>query len=205
MTRILLIGDSISLDYGKFLPRFLPKDIYVYDKPSEEDAYADLDTPLGGNGGDSSMVLDFLRTADKETLSCDWFFFNCGLHDIKHHRQTDAYQIPLEDYKRNLEQILALMQEKGIRTVFINSTPTSTLRHSRVKAFYRLKEDVPAYNAVAEAVMAEHGIPVIDLYGFTQALGLSEDDLFRDHTHFLPSVIQLQAAYMAGHINGFVK
>ena len=205
MTKVLLIGDSISMDYGQYLQDFLAEGIHVYGKPDHGEAYLDLDIPLGGNGGDSSMVLEYLESADDDVLSCDWFFFNCGLHDIKHHRQTDAYQIPLEDYKRNLEQILALMQEKGIRIGFITSTPTSTLRHSRVKAFYRLKEDVPAYNAVAEAVMAEYGIPVIDLHGFTQALGLSEDELFRDHTHFLPSVIQLQAAFMAGHIAGFTK
>ncbi len=41
MKKVLLIGDSISLDYGKFLPRFLPEDIFVYDKPSDEDAYVD--------------------------------------------------------------------------------------------------------------------------------------------------------------------
>ena len=205
MTKVLLIGDSISLDYGKYLPRFLPDDILVYDKPSEEDAYVDLDTPLGGNGGDSSMVLDFLQTADEQTLSCDWFFFNCGLHDIKHDRATDAIQIPLEDYKRNLEQILALMEKKGIKTVFMNSTPTSTRRHGKVKAFYRLEEDVPVYNKAAEEVMAAHNIPVIDLYGFTKALNLAEDEMFRDHTHFVPAVIQLHAAYMAGHIIAYTK
>ena len=201
MTKVLLIGDSISLDYGKYLPRFLPENILVYDKPSDEDAYVDLDTPLGGNGGDSSMVLDFLRTADQQTLSCDWFFFNCGLHDIKHDRTTDAIQIPLENYKQNLEQILALMVEKGIKTVFINSTPTSTLRHSKVKIFYRLEEDVPVYNKAAEEVMAAHNIPVIDLYSFTKALNLEEEELFRDHTHFTRPVMQLHAAFLAGYLN----
>ena len=53
--------------------------------------------------------------------------------------------------------------------------------------------------------MAAHGIPVIDLYGFTKALNLEEDDLFRDHTHFVPSVIQLHAAFMAGNIRAFTK
>jgi len=205
MIKILLIGDSISLDYGKYLPRFLGDNIRIYDKPGEGDAYADLDTPLGGNGGDSSMVLDFLQTADDETLSCDWFFFNCGLHDIKHDRENDAYQIPLENYKKNLEQILALMNQKGIKTVFINSTPTDGARHSRVKSFYRVTEDVPMYNEAAQQVMAAHNIPVIDLYRFTNSLNLAGDDLFRDHTHFVDPVIQLHAAFLAGHILTITK
>ena len=159
MTNVLLIGDSISLDYGKYLPRFLGDRVHIFDKPSDEDAYVDLDTPLGGNGGDSSMVLDFLQTTD---VDCDWFFFNCGLHDIKHNRTDDAIAIPLDQYVKNLHAILDIMQTRKIPTVFITSTPTSTLRHSKVKAFYRLKEDVPVYNQAALAVMAERNIPVID-------------------------------------------
>lgn len=202
MKNVLLIGDSISLDYGKYLPRFLGDKVRIFDKPSDEDAYVDLDTPLGGNGGDSSMVLDFLQTSD---VDCDWFFFNCGLHDIKHSRTDDAIAISAPQYEKNLHAILDIMEARKIPTVFINSTPTSTLRHSKVKAFYRLKEDVPVYNRVARAVMESRNIPVIDLYSFTQALDLPEEELFRDHTHFVPSVIQLQAAFMAGHILTFTR
>ena len=203
MKKVLLIGDSISMDYGQYLQDFLAEGIHVYGKPDHGEAYQDLDIPLGGNGGDSSMVLAYLEAADDQVLGCDWFFFNCGLHDIKHDRATDAIQVSPEAYKANLEKILAIMKGRGIKTVFINSTPTDGSRHGRVKSFYRVTEDVPAYNQIAQAVMAAHGIPVIDLYGFTRALGLSGDALFRDHTHFVPSVIRLHAAFLAGHINGF--
>ena len=53
--------------------------------------------------------------------------------------------------------------------------------------------------------MTENGVGVIDLYGFTQALGLKGDDLFRDHTHFRQNVSQLQAAYISGILNYLAK
>ena len=206
MASVLLIGDSISLDYGTCLPAFLDKDIIVYDKPGREEAYKDLDTPLGGNGGDSSMVLAYLRELQAQAkLNCDLFVFNCGLHDIKRSRETDLLQIPLDAYIRNLHSILDLMQSQNIPTVFINSTPSATERYSKMRGFYRLTEDIPVYNAAAEKVMTERKIPVIDLYAFTRALELEGDALFRDHTHFRPEVIKLHGAFVAGHINAFVE
>lgn len=205
MKKVLLIGDSISMDYGQYLPDFLAKGIHVYGKPDHGEAYRDLDIPLGGNGGDSAMVLEYLQNADDQVLSCDYFFFNCGLHDIKHNRASQQIQVSPAAYRENLEQILALMAARSIPVVFINSTPTDGSRHGKMKSFFRVTEELPAYNEIAEAVMAAHQIPVIDLYGFTQALGLSGDQLFRDHTHFVPEVIRRQAAYIAEHINGYVQ
>lgn len=202
MTNILLIGDSINLDYGQFLKDYLAPDIHVYGKPGRDEAYADLDIPIGGNGGDSRMVLEFLRSPEAAPLlTCDLFLFNCGLHDVKRSRAADALQVPPEEYQQNLRAILDLTHTRGIPTVFINSTPTATERYGKIKAFYRLTEDVPAYNQLAQEVMASRGVPVIDLYGFTMALGLEGDALFRDHTHFTRPVMQLHAAFLAGYLN----
>jgi len=206
MTKVLLIGDSISLDYGTYLPNFLDEGIHVYDKPGRDEAYKDLDTPLGGNGGDSSMVLSYLRELqEQKKLNCDLFVFNCGLHDIKRSRETDDIQVPIDEYIKNLHSILDIMQAHHIPTVYINSTPSATERYGRIRSFYRLTEDMPVYNRAAQQVMVERKIPVIDLFAFTCALGLTGDDLFRDHTHFLPEVIQLHAAHIAGYINAFVN
>ena len=206
MVKVFLIGDSISLDYGQYLQEFTDPDIHIYGKPDVEEAYVDLDIPLGGNGGDSSMVLEYLQQEqDENVMNCDLFFFNCGLHDMKRSKQTDQLQVPLEEYRKNLRAIVDFMQSHKIRTVFINSTPSDETRYGRMKTFYRKKADVPQYNQAAEEIMKEKNVPVIDLYGFTKALKLEGDDLFRDHTHFCTPVIQLHAAYIAGQINGFVK
>lgn len=205
MVNVFLLGDSINLDYGQFVPAFLKSGIHVYGKPGAEEAYENLDIPIGGNGGDSRMVLEYLQTAEGPVLDCDYFIFNCGLHDLKHNAKTGLLQVPLEEYEQNLQAIVELMQNRGVKVVFINTTPTDQTRYSAIKSFYRLTEDVPAYNQAAQAVMTRNQVPVIDLYGFTQALGLSGDDLFRDHTHFTPAVIKLHSAFIAGFINGFAE
>ena len=204
MKNILLIGDSISLDYGRFLEDFTLSGIHVYGKPGREEAYRDLDIPIGGNGGDSRAVLQYLQEAEgSPVLNCDLFVFNCGLHDVKRRRNTDDLQVHPEEYVQNLREIVDLFQNRGIPVVFLNSTPTATERYGATKSFYRLTEDVPAYNRLAEAVMAEKKVPVIDLYGFTLALGLEGDDLFRDHTHFTEPVMRLHGAFVAGYLNSF--
>ncbi len=206
MKNILLIGDSISLDYGKYLGGFTGPGLHVYGKPGREEAYADLDIPIGGNGGDSRMVLRHLQDlGDSPVLNCDLFVFNCGLHDVKRSRATDQLQVPPEEYVENLHAIIDLMRGRGKPVVFLTSTPTATERYGAIRSFYRLTEDVPAYNRLAEGVMAERGVPVIDLYAFTRALGLEGDDLFRDHTHFTEPVMRLHAAFVAGWLNAYFR
>ena len=56
MKKVLLIGDSISLDYGPEVRRAVRSDIEIFSKPGTEEAYKNLDLPIGGNGGDSARV-----------------------------------------------------------------------------------------------------------------------------------------------------
>ena len=42
-----------------------------------------------------------------------------------------------------------------------------------------------AYNAIADSAMHRHGVPAVDLYAFTRALGL---DLYANHVHFHPHI-----------------
>ena len=206
MKKVLLVGDSISLDYSPRMRAFLRPDVAVYSRPGTEEAYKNLDLPIGGNGGDSRRVLAYVRElADNGTLDCSYFFFNCGLHDIKRERPDEALQVGEEEYRKNLHAILDVMDAHSIKTVFITTTEADGTRYKATMPFTRRAEDVLRFNEIACEVMAERGTDVLDLYTFTHALGLSGNDLFRDHTHFLPNVIELHAAHIAGAINLYVK
>lgn len=206
MKRVLLVGDSISLDYGPILRKFVRKDIMIFSKPGVEEAYRDLDAAVGGNGGDSARVLRYVTELAKNgTLNCEYFFFNCGLHDIKRERPNEELQIGEADYRANLQAILDLMKKNGVKTVFITTTEADGTRYKESMPFTRRAEDAIAYNAIANEVMAENGVETVDLYAFTASLEKKGNDLFRDHTHFKPDVISLQAAYIAGAINAMVK
>ena len=154
--------------------------------------------PNYDNGGDSRMVLEYLL-AQKEVLHNCVLLLNCGLHDIKISPDSGYKQIPLDQYTQNLKQITTFMQPIAQRVLWVNTTPVDDIQHRLLQTeFIRRNEDVLAYNQVAAQVMAEMNITTIDLYGFTKSL---EGELYCDHVHFLNSVTQLQAAFIAGEFN----
>ncbi|MEM7108775.1 MAG: hypothetical protein AAF519_11155, partial [Bacteroidota bacterium] len=59
--KIFVIGDSISIHYGPYLAQYLGTDFQYARKGDNGEAFKNLDIPVGANGGDSRMVLDYLR------------------------------------------------------------------------------------------------------------------------------------------------
>lgn len=197
LPKIFVIGDSISIHYGPFLEAQL-KGFFSYARKSgEEAALKNLDIPEGANGGDSGMVLRYLKLKLSEGgIDADLLLLNCGLHDIKTTPATGAKQIPLDAYRQNLLQIIALMPQLGPKLVWIRTTPCDERVHNaRQTSFHRFAADCNAYNAAADAIMREHGVPMIDLHGFTTNLG---ENLYCDHVHFPEPIRQQQAAFIAG-------
>jgi len=204
--KVLLVGDSIRLDYGKYLKNYLKDDIELYGRPDEESAYKNLDIAVGANGGCSNRVLDYVKEmVESDSFNFDYFVFNCGLHDIIRIRPEEKIVTDEETYRYNLSEILRIAAERKIKCAFISTTPAEKNRYSEDIYFCREYEDVLRYNQIAREVMTEFDVSIIDLFTFTESLGLVGDDLFRDHAHFRENVIQLQAAYISGAINSIVK
>jgi lysophospholipase L1-like esterase len=195
---VFVIGDSISIQYGPFLQELI-KDDFCYDrKQGEDEALIDLDVPNGANGGDSGMVLRYIKhrlcdPAWRPALA----LVNCGLHDIKS-PQPDVLQVPVNDYKNNLAEIVRLFDQHDIRLAWVRSTPVvDQIHNSRSKSFKRFSRDLIAYNAVADKIMTDSKVPLADLYTMTATLG---NDAFRDHVHFIESVQRKQAQFLANFI-----
>ena len=199
LKKLLLVGDSISVHYGPYLETYLKGCFTFYTKEGREEALADLNRPVGGNGGDSGMVLDYLRQRrERDGLPIDIFVFNCGLHDIKRKLPEEPYQVPIEQYRRNLNEILDMMDSMDIRTAFITTTPVEDERHNSYDmGVNRYDRDVHAYNEAALAIVNARGVSVIDLGGFTRNL---EGEKYMDHVHYMDEVRKIQAAFLAGAI-----
>lgn len=197
--RVFVVGDSISIQYGPHLKDLLPPR-FAYDRKGGDEALRNLDRAVGANGGDSAMVLDYLRQRrDAGGIPADVLLLNCGLHDIKTDPATGAKQVPPAAYESNLRAIAGLVRGMGLRLVWIRTTPCDEAVHNRLQAsFHRFAADNLAYNAVADRVMAEAGVAAIDLHGFTSRLG---PDPYCDHVHFRPEVRVAQAAYLAGWLD----
>lgn len=201
LPRLYIVGDSISIQYGPYLERYVAGRFHYARKSGEAEALLNLDNPLGANGGDSSMVLAYLRGLEAQGgLDADLLLVNCGLHDIKTDPVSGQKQVALDDYRRNLHEIVAVAARLGVKLVWLCMTPCDeTVHNSRPgMSFFRYAADCAAYNAAADAVMAAAGVPAIDLYSFTASLG---PDLYCDHVHFHEHIREKQAAYIAGWLD----
>lgn len=196
---VFVIGDSISIQYGPYLAQYL-QGFWEYDRKRDDgQSSANLDNPAGANGGDSGMVLDYVKIRLQDpNFNPDVLVLNCGLHDIKTPVGTTQKQVSLESYKSNLVEIFDLVTSRGIKLVWVRTTPVDDEQHnSRQRSFHRFAADLDAYNEAADAIFRSREVPIIDLYQFTKNLG---DDIFIDHVHYGEDVRAKQAAFIAGYL-----
>lgn len=197
MNRLTLhvVGDSISIHYGPYLQTMLAG-IMAYSRKTAPDG--SLDDAGAANGGDSSMVLAYLQSF-RPDRKFDVLLLNCGLHDIKRDPVTHQPQVPTDHYAANLQAILIEGQRLAKHMLWARTTPVIDERHNRLNmTFRRFEADVEAYNAIADNIMREHSIPIIDLFTFTCNLG---SDVYVDHVHFTDQVRAQQAAFIAGYLS----
>jgi lysophospholipase L1-like esterase len=206
-TRILLIGDSISVQYGPYLQSALGKNISWIDRSDEaiQGALTNLDKPQDANSGDSARSLNRItRLLEAYTGQIDLILVNCGLHDIKTDPQTGEKQVSLEDYRKNVQQIVAITKQHNVPMIWIRTTlVNSSIHNSLCTGFHRFEKDVEDYNHAADSVMLETGTPAIDLWHFTRQLG-TDDELFCDHVHYEIWARQFQGAYIGGYVQCYL-
>jgi hypothetical protein len=193
-----IIGDSISIQYGPYLEKFIEK-FFIYSR--KEGKLGNLDFPEGSNAGDSSMVLEYLKKCLTAKSHWDFILLNCGLHDIKIYNESPQININL--YERNLKQIFDLAKILSNKTIWVNTSPVIDDHHNSLKnEFKRFNRDVVKYNEIAKRLATSNDGVIIDLYEFCLCLGGRE--IYQDHVHFTPVIQKLQAAYIAGHISALL-
>ncbi len=204
LPKLFLIGDSISIQYGPYLKEYLKGTVNFERKEDDGSGMKNLDVPTGANGGDSRMVLEYLKVKLNDPgFNPDYLLLNCGLHDIKRNTETQKIQVNEEDYKNNLAEILTLLRENEIQLIWIRTTPVvDSIHNSRAKAFQRFASDLKTYNNIADELFTKEKIPMIDLNGFTEKLGV---DQFIDHVHYNETTRAQQAAFIAGFIESYLN
>jgi len=194
--KVYVLGDSISIHYGPYLQEALRGIMDYARKEGVGEALLDLADPQGATGGDSARVLEFLRNKAAEGgIDADILLLNCGLHDLRTDPATGRKQVPLAEYERNLRSILDVVRAMRPKPVWIRTTPCDERAHNRPgTTYHRFAADCAAYNEAADRVMAEAGVPTIDLFTFTLGLG---PDLYCDHVHFREPIRRRQGEYIA--------
>ena len=198
---IYVIGDSISMHYGPYLEE-LCSGKYGYGRKNGSEGYDNLDIPKGANGGDSAMVRKFVeRQGENGAFGYDTVLLNCGLHDVK--RLDGDYQVDIKEYKNNLKALAKLFKEKGVKIVWVRTTPVFDAVHNAYnRSFQRYDADVQSYNAAADEIMKENAAGIIDLYGFTMPYLPGG---YIDHVHFNDDIRKKQAGFIFGKLQEILK
>lgn len=129
---VFVLGDSIAIHYGPHLKKMIEGKFEYDRKRGEELPLSDLDRPVGANGGDSRMVLEFLGKQGN-AVKPDILIFNCGLHDIKTPREADNKQVVLDEYKVNMKNIVTAAKKFAKEVIWVSTTPVNHHMHHEKK------------------------------------------------------------------------
>ena len=188
LPRVLVIGDSISMNYHEAAKRALQGVANYYRND--------------GNAGPSDRgvlcVELWLGDHTQPGLHWDLIQFNHGLHDLRQAYdeatgEYGAHQVPVEAYQENLEQIIAVLKRTGARLMWCTTTPVPNDSHGRwpTGVFGRRKDEDLVYNRAALEVIRRHPeILVNDLNAFVR--GSPEFDAWRNQAdvHFWDGRLQ---------------
>ncbi|MBQ9940609.1 MAG: SGNH/GDSL hydrolase family protein [Clostridia bacterium] len=203
MKKLLILGDDIAYGYKKSFAEHLGdgysvifKEIPIHSKHN--------DCLEGEICVDSGELLSCVESEYKDKCpDCDIIIFNCGLQDIKYNWMEEKIQIEKQQYEDNLIQICDILKNTGASVYFVNSTPIYDEVHNSMGniikngEIVRRPHDLEEYNKIAQRVVLKNGIPVIDLYSFTKAMGISA---VRDHIHYHEKYENQQGKYIADYI-----
>ncbi|MBC8233360.1 hypothetical protein H8E77_27750 [bacterium] len=180
MPLIVLIGDSIRMGYQRFVQEELCDEAEVW-CPTQ-------------NGGTSSNVLAHLQECSLRSptpsaygvisRNPDVVHLNCGLHDIKREFDAENNNVPIQEYRKNVEQILRTIKENiQANVIWAMTTPVNEEWHHERKGFDRFESDVDAYNREAIQIAEKVGVRINNLY---EVIMKSERDklLTKDGVHF---------------------
>ena len=172
LPRVMIIGDSISVGYTDGVREELAGKANVYRVP--------------GNAGPSSSgvqhVDEWIAFGNGHW---DVVHFNFGLHDLKlgtggkdnrPYPSADGHQVPLDEYERNLRQIVAKLKRTGAKLIWCSTTPIpqgklDPLRHPGDEVTYNLEKDT-----------SEFGLPVPEEFAELLKIDAEGNEIFMSLT-----------------------
>lgn len=166
LPRILIIGDSISGHYHERLRLLMEGRANIVGEASpasRPDPRRSFWATIGPRfyRTDTATKGDDLKTYLAESGPWDIVHFNIGIHVFAGAKPGDE-----KPYAEKLRQVVETIRESGAVCLFANST--GTVADNTIPKSPNYLTNCKAFNAAAESVMKELGVPVTDLYGLIQ-------------------------------------
>ncbi|MFB3902451.1 MAG: SGNH/GDSL hydrolase family protein [Acidobacteriota bacterium] len=159
LPRLLLIGDSISIGYTLPVRRLLEGKANVHRIP--------VNGAYSANG--LAHIREWLGDARWDVIHFNWGIWDTHLltedgtlltdKDEAEGTRKGTIRTTVDQYQKNLNELVDIMQSTGARLIWASSTPLTRRVGSRLK-------DIDRYNAAAAEVMRARGIPINDLNAF---------------------------------------
>ncbi|QDT37930.1 SGNH/GDSL hydrolase family protein [Stratiformator vulcanicus] len=166
LPRVLILGDSISIGYTPVVQELLAgKAIVVRPMRTEKKA-----ENCAGTTNGVEQIDRWLRIGGG---NWEVIHFNFGLHDMKRvdpdtgkpsSNIDDPRQADVDKYAKQLESIVAKLQDSNADLIFATTTPVPA---GGVKP-HRDVDDPAKYNAAAKRIMERGEVAVNDLYKFVE-------------------------------------
>lgn len=175
LPRMLVIGDSISINYTPMVRERLAGQVEVHH--------------IGTNGAHTRKGLQHLDAwlgEEPWTL----IHFNWGLHDLRN--RGNGHAVPLKEYAENLEKLADRLQQTGAHLIWASTTPVPQGSRGRNN------QDAVAYNATALKIMRQKGIDVHDLYA--AVLPHREAWMREENVHFHERGYEALADHIAARV-----
>ncbi len=183
LPRVLLIGDSISIDYTTYVRQALNGKVNLH--RTRDNA--------GSTTNGLARLTEWLGDGKWNVI-----YFNFGLHDLKLVGEN-GHVASLEEYEKNLDQIVQALKKTGAKLIWASTTPVPNAKVTPP----RRSEDVPLYNAVAKKVMDKNGVSVHDLYAF--ALPTLSKFQVKNNVHFNVEGYEALGKEVANRIESALK
>ncbi len=158
LPRVLVIGDSISMNYHEAAKAALKgtANYHRNEGNASSSAHGVANAELWlGDYGEKGFHWDVIQ-------------FNHGLHDLRRSYNADTntwgpHTIPTGEYQKNLERLIAILRKTGAKLVWASTTPVPG---DILGQYARKESDAALYNQAAREVMKRHpDILINDLYG----------------------------------------
>lgn len=152
--KIAFLGDSITKHgYGNKTNGFVHLVIEGLKKQGLKDISV---IPAGVSGHKSTQMLARLEQ-DVIAKKPQWMLLSCGVNDVWHQFFKNSSDVSLEDYKKNITEIVDKTQAAGIKVMLLTSTMITENSHDPKNIALK------PYNAFLLKLAKERNLPVADL------------------------------------------
>ncbi len=191
MKKVFLLGDSIRMGYDRYVRELLEGEAEV--------CYSDDNGRFAGYTFIGIPAWSKLAGDPIEVAVVHW---NNGHWDCAHFDDDANPYSTAEEYAVWLRRVYACIRRHfpNARVIFATTTGVAPGRYETM-ANPRSNEEIAAYNAAAERVMAELGVPVNDLAAFSADFPI---DYYADAVHFTETGSRLLAGAVAEKIREYL-